>query len=271
MKLQDVNVQTFIDLGLNSSEARVYSTLYETGTAKATTIAKASRVPRPDVYRTLSKLNELGLVEKIISHPLRFRSIPIETGIAILLERKAKKYNELKSKSASLIHSLNKKNMHKDFYHESQFVLIPPKDVLIKRLTKTIEKTQTCIDVSTSWKRFKFACYRLAEPLEKAWCSRVKGRVVIDKTEEPVLEFAKTSWKSPYAKIKYVHSPPRTVMAIYDKKEVFIYIKPTADLTESPALWSNNPSLVAMAEDCFEILWNTALELPKSSTDDNQV
>jgi len=60
-------------------------------------------------------------------------------------------------------------------------------------------------------------------------------------------------------------------MAIYDKKEVFIYVEPTADLTESPALWSNNSSLVAMADGCFETLWNTALELPKYSTDDNQV
>ena len=41
------------------------------------------------------------------------------------------------------------------------------------------------------------------------------------------------------------------VMAMYDKKEVFIYIEPTADLEESPALWSNNPSLLALAKDCF--------------------
>jgi len=271
MELQDVNIQSLINLGLNSSAARVYIALYEIGTVKATTIAKVSKVSRPDVYRALSKLNELGLVEKIIAHPLRFRSTPIETGVAILLERKAKKYNELKSKSASLIHSLNKKNIHKDSHLESQFVLIPSREALIKRLTRTIENTQTSIDVSTSWKRFKFACYRLAEPLEKAWLRGVKGRVVIEETEEPVLEFVKTCWKSPYAKIKYAHSRPRTVMAIYDKKEVFIYVKPTADLTESPALWSNNPSLVAMAEDCFETLWNIKLELPKSSTDDNQV
>jgi sugar-specific transcriptional regulator TrmB len=177
-----VNVQTLIDLGLNRSEARVYNTLYEIGTAKATTISKASRVPRPDVYRTLSKLSELGLVEKLISYPLRFRPVPIETGVAILLELKSKKYNELKSKSTSLIHSLNKKNSHKNFYQESQFVLIPSTEVLIKRLTKTIKKTQTSIDVSTSWKRFKVASYRLAESLEKAWCRGVKGRLVMEKT-----------------------------------------------------------------------------------------
>ena len=35
---------------------------------------------------------------------------------------------------------------------------------------------------------------------------------------------------------------------------------------ESSSLWSNNPSLVAMAEDCFETLWSTAPELAKNNT-----
>jgi sugar-specific transcriptional regulator TrmB len=261
MDLQDVDIQTFLSLGLNSSEARVFVALYKIGTAEASRIAKASTVARPDVYRALSNLHKLGLVEKIIAHPSRFRAVPIETGVAVLLEHKTKKYIELKSESASLIRRVNKNNIHKESYQESQFVLIPSKAGLIKRLTKTIEKTQKSIDISTSWKRFKSACYRLAEPLEEAWRRGVKGRVVVEETEEPVLEFVKTYWKSPHAKIRQVRFPPKTVMALYDKKEVYIYVIPAADMTESPALWSNNPSLVAMAEDCFETLWNTAQQL----------
>lgn len=261
MDLQDADVQTFLGLGLNSSEARVFVALYKIGTAEASRIAKDSAVARPDVYRALSNLHKLGLVEKIIAHPSRFRPVPIETGVDVLLEHKTKKYNELKSKSASLIHRINKKNIHKESYQESQFVLIPSREALIKRLIKTIEKTQKSIDVSTSWKRFKSACYRLAEPLEEAWRRGVKGRVVIEKTDEPALEFVKTYWRSPHAEIRQVHFPPKTVMALYDKKEVYIYVIPAADMTESPALWSNNPSLVAMAEDSFETKWKTAQKL----------
>ena len=60
-------------------------------------------------------------------------------------------------------------------------------------------------------------------------------------------------------------------MAIYDKKEVFIYIEPTADLTESPALGRDPFAVGTVTDSFFETLWNTALELPKYSTDDNQV
>lgn len=257
MDLQDADMQTLMSLGLNSSDARVLVALYKIGTAKASRIAKDSTVTRPDVYRALSKLHKLGLVEKIIAHPSRFRAVPIETGVSVLLEHKAKKYIELKSKSASLIRRINKKNNYKESYQESQFVLIPSTEALFKRLTKSIEKTKKSIDVSTSWKRFKSACYRLAEPLTEAWIRGVKGRAVIEETEEPALESVKAYWRPPHAEIRQVKFLPRTVMALYDKKEVYIYIIPTADMTESPALWSDNPSLVAMAEECFETKWRT--------------
>lgn len=258
-------IQTLIDLGLTSLQARIYLALYQTGTSEAATISKATKVARSDVYRTMYKLQQLGLLEKEITNPIRFRPIPIETGIAILLERKAKKYNELKSKTNSLLLTLKKKTIcEKPFQGESKFVLIPSKEVLIQRLRKAIGNTQTSIDVSTSSKRFIFACYRLAESLEKAWSRGVKGRVIIEETEEPFLEVAKAAWKNPSAKIRYVPTIPKTVMAMYDKKEVFIYVKPKAGLESSPALWSNNPSLLAMAEECFETLWKTAKKTGKN-------
>jgi sugar-specific transcriptional regulator TrmB len=260
MQVKDKTIQTLTDLGLNLSMARVYLALYETGTAKATAIAKISGVARPDVYRVLSKLHELGFVEKIIAKPSKFKSVPIENVIANLLKLKTKKLNQLEAQSKSLIRTLNNKINHKDVYPESQFVLVPSRELMIKRLKETIEKTQTSIDVSTSLKRFKFACYRLAEDLKKAWSRDVCGRVIIDATTESNLDILKSYWKSPYAKIKFVQSPPKTIMAIYDKKEVFIYIEPKADLMESPALWSNNSSVVSMAADFFEILWITAME-----------
>jgi sugar-specific transcriptional regulator TrmB len=257
-------VQTLIDLGLTSLQARIYLALYQTGTSEAATISKVTKVARSDVYRTMYKLQQLGLIEKEITNPIRFKAIPIETGFSILLERKAKKYNELKSKTNSLLLTLKKKtNCENSFQGESKFVLIPSREVLIQSLTKAIGNTQTNIDVSTSVRRFKLACYRLAESLEKAWQRGVKGRAIIEETEEPFLEVVEASWKNPSAVIRYTPTIPKTVMAIYDKKEVFIYIEPTADLEESPALWSNNPSLLALAKDCFETLWKTAKKTGK--------
>ena len=87
-----------------------------------------------------------------------------------------------------------------------------------------------------------------------------KGRVVIDSIEEIQCESIKDFWRAPRAEIRYIPTVPRTVMAMYDKRELFVFTKPTAQITESPALWSNVPNLVAMADDYFRMLWGTAME-----------
>jgi len=204
-------------------------------------------------------LQTLGLVEKIIDSPTKYTALPMNEAITILLNRQLNEISEIKVKTRELFHN-RKKNYAKiaSFQDNPQFVLIPSKEVLINRLRKAIENTQTSIDVATSCKRFKLACYSLSDVLEKAWLRAVKGRVVVENTEESSSEIVKASWKSPHAEIRYISTIPKTVMVLYDKKEVFIYVEPKADLKDSPALWSNNPSLLAMAEDCFETVWKTA-------------
>ena len=56
--------QILVDLGLTLLQAKVFLALLVRGTSKVTEISQVSKVSRPDVYRSLSKLQEFGLVEK---------------------------------------------------------------------------------------------------------------------------------------------------------------------------------------------------------------
>ena len=70
--------------------------------------------------------------------------------------------------------------------------------------------------------------------------------------------------KSPFCSVRFFHGSPNTVIGIYDKREVFIVIDPKEGLFDSPALWSNNQSLITVVKDYFEILWLTSMEEPNS-------
>lgn len=271
--MKEEELEVLEGLGLASTRARVYLALCRSGISDVETISDITGIARQDIYRIASDLIELGLIETVISRPISYRATPIEDGTSLLLRQRQEELSTLELKTKDLLQNFtpNNKKVEREKTISAQFFLVPSKEALISRLNGAIEKTQTSIDVSTSWKRFKFACYRLADNLEKAWQRDVKGRVIIEKPEEPILDFVKICWKSPNARIKYVQSPPKTVMAIYDKREVFIYVEPTADLTESPALWSNNPSVVTMAADCFEIQWMTALEKPEYHVNGEQL
>ena len=252
-------VQTLIDLGLTDLQARVYFSLYQKGPSEASTISKITNVARSDIYRTMDRLQQIGLIEKEISYPIRFKAFPLEMVFAILMKRQAKKYKELKSEiNFLLLKSKKKNNSENSLHEESKFVLIPSREALIKKLKDAIKKTQISIDLTTTVRRFKFACYTFADPLEKAWSRGVNGRAIIVKPEEAVSETLTTTWKKPSAEIRYVSIIPKIVMVMYDKKEVLIYTDPTADLDKSPALWSNDRSLLAMAEFFFEALWKRA-------------
>jgi hypothetical protein len=43
---------------------------------------------------------------------------------------------------------------------------------------------------------------------------------------------------------------------------VFIILNPKAGLFDSPALWSNNQSLLSVVQDYFNTLWLAAMEEP---------
>jgi hypothetical protein len=94
----------------------------------------------------------------------------------------------------------------------------------------------------------------------------VKFRIVVESPEEgraaeQAMQFC---GKSPFAGIRFLLSCPKTVIGIYDKSEGFVIIDPKEGLFDSPALWSNNQSLMSVVQDYFEVLWLTAMEELKS-------
>jgi CRP-like cAMP-binding protein len=80
MELRDECVQTLTLLGLSFNQARVYIALAQSPMSNAQSISMVSKVAREHVYRTMNSLQKLGLVEKIITIPTKYKAIPIHDG-----------------------------------------------------------------------------------------------------------------------------------------------------------------------------------------------
>ena len=257
------DLQLLVDLGLTQLQAKIYLSLVQYGNLKVKKISQISKISRPDVYRILSKLLELGLIEKEIVNPIQYRAIPMDAIINILLNRKKMKYENLKSTSDLFLKEFNEKNYSNNKHcNDSNFVLIPPKETIIKKLKNSINQTQESIDIVTSSKRLKNASYYLSDELQNAWKRQILGRAIIEKPEKECFNILKKNWL-PWAGIRTILEVPPAIIALYDKKEVFIFIKNDFDLKESPALWSNCPSIITLVEHYFELLWLTGSNLAK--------
>ena len=227
--MRDTEVLT--DLGLTLCQAKVYLALCRFGTLDAKTVSKYSGVPRPDVYRITSELIHLGLIEKVISRPTNFKAIPIEKVTAILLRRRKEKTCKLESKTRALLKQFktNNKELH---FGKTEFVLVPKNEAIVERFRSLIDNAQKTIDIVSSWKRFS-SFLSFAEVLEKAWSNGVKSRIIVEVPEKGrvsdlVLDFCQ---KSTFCEVRFVPSPPQTVMSIYDKKEILIALDPKTVLS----------------------------------------
>ena len=259
----DEETRVLMRLGLTITQARAYLALCRTGTSPPKTISEESRIARPDIYRILDQLKELGLVERAITTPTLFKAIPPQVALSMLLERRVKEISELLTDTQRILPNFTEHNASTTPINvEPQFVMVPIGEAAVLKRKKLIEGVQESIDVVNSWKRFPETVFTYAEETKAALRLGVELRVITEKPidaklmPKEILEFQDVGT----FRIKYILDPPPAIISIYDKKEVLVTTSPSMGLGQSPTLWTNNPSLIAVVRDYYEKLWIMAME-----------
>ena len=267
MEPQFSELQVLMDLGLTLVQAKVYWALVRSGPSRTSAISKLSKVPQPDIYKTLSKLQELGLVQQIIKKPLEYIATPANKALLLLLEAKTEQYRKVRAETQLLLENVRTKCINSVSQLDiPQFVLIPKGRIIIERIDTAIAQAQLSINLVISWKSFSHGIASdFAESIENAWAKKVKTRFIVEsppksETAKQLVQFCR---KKPFCQMKFIRNHPEIVLGVYDEKEVFIVVDPKTDLPGSPALWSKNHSLITLAKDYFKILWLTAMEKPQ--------
>jgi len=265
----DDGVQSLVRLGLTSCEVRVYFALARSGYSTVKTISKASKIPREYVYKIMPNLQERGLVEKVVAKPATFRAVPIKDALSILFEYRSRETFELQQKTRELVNNFKQtKNLGGE--EMPQFVVVPSKEAAFKRKRMIID-AETGVDMIVSGRHFLAALSSYGEVVLKRLENGVRFRVITEKLEDE--NRLPKVWQnlegSPPFGLRYVPMSPRALMTVYDSKEVLFSVS-TLSALEDVCLWSNNPCLLAIVQDYFEIMWITAMETPHYSTDGEQ-
>jgi sugar-specific transcriptional regulator TrmB len=246
----------------------VYLALTHVEMLPAKMISKKLDVSKPDVYRVLGNLQKQGLVEKIISNPAVFRAVPIDQSLSILFQRKEREFNNLRQKNERLRLNFKNSKIAESFRDEDhQFILIPEKGAEIEKRRKILKASNQSMDVINLWKRFAKTSYEYAGDDIRALQRGVKIRAITEKpTTRRIPSFFRDFKNSGSFAIKYLPYPPHAVLTIYDRTEALLVISPSAGLGETPILWTNNASLLAVMQEYFEMLWAKAERSPEISS-----
>lgn len=259
---QDKAVQTLTSLGLSFLQAKVYLALVTEGKSTIKNLARTSQSARQDLYRITLQLLNLGLIEKIVDVPTRFKAVPIETAVGTLIERRKRETAELERKSKVVIRSFAASNEETELKNEeTQIVIMNDLERRITRVKKQVDAAKENIKIVTNWPFFLTYTTEVLKEHARALNRGVKIQAVIQKPEQaPFLpKSLQTLINHPLFEIRYANDIPSSILAVFDRQEVNIMVSTTSP-KESGAIVTNNPSLIELARNYFETIWINAQE-----------
>jgi DNA-binding MarR family transcriptional regulator len=140
ISIDEDDVQTLVELGLNSPQAKIYLTLISLQIANAKKIAQTTKIDSGEVYRQLENLEKIGLVEKILKFPNEYAPIPLTETLKLLIKQKNKENLSLQKRAQKLLLKNDKAIVYepKDF----RFSVFPESRFTFEYLTKAHKEVQ---------------------------------------------------------------------------------------------------------------------------------
>jgi|WetSurMetagenome_2_1015567.scaffolds.fasta_scaffold286530_1 sugar-specific transcriptional regulator TrmB len=252
-------IQALMKLGLTFLQAKIYTTIVKLGTPEVRKISVTSTVARPDVYRIIPTLEQIGIVEKIISTPNTYKAIPITEALSILLQKKIDEDAELQKKTMTLITNFHEKTDAVPEEEGSQFVITSERKLFLKKFTESVNSAKSTEDFIGKADAFPKTLMCQAENFKAIMEKGVKIRFITEDTTklESILDIIRELQKNPLFELKVTSGDSLVCMLIMDNKEVNIQMSCGA----VPSLWSNNPLLVKIVANYFKTLWDKAVYL----------
>jgi len=242
--LKPESTEIMMQLGLSQYQAKVFLTLEQLGTSTAKEISSVSQVPRQKVYEILESLMILGLIHKELSTPTKFKAESLRDAATYLLKRRLEGYKDLRLKTDRLIRN-NNSNHRRISQTPVKLELNPNREAIIHCVRELIDSSEACIDLVTSWKRFETKCIIFNDELRRAQERSVRIRVVTEKPENNnSIEDALNSIAMSHCQFRTVSFTPPANTCLFDEKHALIFTETGSGLRDSPAVSTNNSSLV---------------------------
>jgi len=102
-------------------------------------VAKFSKVRREDVYRLLSSLEKMGLIERLIGKPTKVRATPISDALSLLVAEEKDKSDERLTSMKSNVQRLALKDWKQPFPGEASiYILIAEKKSILAKTSEIV-------------------------------------------------------------------------------------------------------------------------------------
>jgi len=254
-------------LGLTGNQARAYVALVHFKVAPVREIARLSKIRREEIYRMMPRLERLGLVEKILGKPIRYKSVPPKEAISLLFERQResakRKTAELAEKRKHLLGKLKYGGAKRTVDEKGpSFILISDRKQATRKIATMIRNAKKSIDIATPRYGLQLG-YAYEDTFREAVKKGVRARILLEIVEldgltVKTLRDAESSGDA--IELRHVDNLTSHIV-IVDGAEVIVgtFLIPTEE--KHVDLWTNSPAYVGVMNAFFNRVWQDSTDI----------
>lgn len=239
---------------LNRNEVRVFLYLARFGAHKAQSIAEALGVHRTEAYKILRRLEEQGLITRVMERPMKFLAVPFETVLDNLIEERRQKIYQMEQRKAELLQiwaSLpepEKVNTRKE-----TFQVLEGKKHISVRLSELLQnaKSEFHMIVSDDNLIWLYNTPFLDDVQERSENDGLTTRLMTNYS--PTSSYVMEQMEIGEGDFAYLKNEKIPGFFINDKKEMILLMG--NDQNNVTGMWTNYETLVGSYRILFSLLW----------------
>ena len=249
---------------LHPKEASIYVMLAKSGSLKASELARLCDISRMDAYRILRRLEDKGVVEIVMSRPMKFQAIPPQKAFDTLLKSESEKLLSMQSEENYLLSLWPSQPSFEEEVKEAEKIRIIQGRVefnnTLRRAIDAARKDITLVTTKNGLSRLFHTGFDkdIEDSVEKGISVRILSKVSEGDTEA-VDKFASIT------NLRYLNNPLNTQIMVFDGQEALIStaLDDSMSLTSEKdmSIWTNSRDHISIFKTLFEELWNGSLDI----------
>ena len=239
---------------LNKNEVRVYLYLARFGAHKAQSIAEALGVHRTEAYKILRRLEEQGLITRVMERPMKFLAVPFETVLDNLIEERRQKVYQMEQRKAELLQmwaslpepeSVNKR--------KETFQVLEGKKHISVRLSELLQNAESEFHMIISDENliWLYNTPFLDDVQNKAEENKLTTRLMTNYS--PTSSYVMEEMEMGEGDFAYLKNEKIPGFFMNDKGEMILFMG--NDQNNVTGMWTNYETLVESYRILFSLLW----------------
>lgn len=255
---EPMNSELFREIGLTSSEEKVYLALLELGDSTRGDIVNESGIAGSKVYEILRKLQEKGLVSIYMKDKVAHFKPTNPNQILSYLEKRKEKITTIEKQAKEMLPALLMKfNSSKD--DQEVELLSGPKglEVIFREQVGEMKKGETCYIIGGTWGTGEETESRVQNFFEKIHLMReekgIKTKMLFNVSQKGTTQKLYSKKSYPGTETRYIEHTSPVAINVYGNKTIIIIFG-----KKISAIHIHSADVASSFMEYFNLLWKTA-------------